>query len=175
PTGRSSVLVNLESSTPVLKMTGGPLPPSGLSGLGSVLGKYTSLEDVCKLPIARTLPTLWKHCTLVDWIGPPTHADIDRPYPEGTLGAVYDPKHGEAGFTARGYFPRVSWSSPEVRLWVREHAMDWLGMQPDEVHHGPAQHGYSSPLAAYTPAGFTQSSFVTGLHHGHAIVVHSIL
>ncbi|EER19686.1 hypothetical protein Pmar_PMAR012674 [Perkinsus marinus ATCC 50983] len=79
-------------------MSGGPLPPSSLTGIGSVLGKYTSLEDICKLPIARKLPTLWKHCTLVDWIGPPIHADMDRPYPEGTLGAVYDPKHGEAGF-----------------------------------------------------------------------------
>ncbi|KAF4728741.1 hypothetical protein FOZ63_001583, partial [Perkinsus olseni] len=99
PRHRITTADALSHHTPVLKMTGGPLPPSGLSGLGSVLGKYTALEDVCKLPIARTLPTLWKHCTLVDWIGPPTHADIDRPYPEGTLGAVYDPRHGEAGFT----------------------------------------------------------------------------
>ncbi|KAF4661956.1 hypothetical protein FOL47_006486 [Perkinsus chesapeaki] len=131
----------------LVDMSAGPLPLSGLTGVSSVLEKYSSLADICKLPIAKKLPNLWKHCILVDWIGPPTHADMDRPYPEGTLGAVYNTKYGEAGFTARGYFPKPLWNSPSTRLWVREHAMDWLGMQPDEPnHHGPLQRNLLWPF-----------------------------
>ena len=69
-----------------------------------VVNESFSLHDFCANVyahhplMAQLIPGLWKACSAADWLGPPDSADIDRPFPYGTLGAHYDPKFGGIGF-----------------------------------------------------------------------------
>jgi hypothetical protein len=94
------------------------------------LSKIFSLHDLCAQSTPKQMamvPGLWEKCLSTHWVGPPYSPSPDLPFPYGTLGAVYDPSTGSAGFKMGAFSPVVG--MPD-RVWLQVKAQDWLGMRP---------------------------------------------